>query len=120
MIKILELNKAYPFIELVLKNKTKVLGHKYYGTYYGSIFSNAKLDLSNNLNVYIDNLKRLGLIEIPEDKYLTAPNTYEPMWSSKELDSFRILKPVDLSPDYVKKVLKLTALGKSFKQACLS
>lgn len=67
--------------------------------------------------ISIDNLSRLGLINIKDDAHLTANSRYEhynkiaPTYSSFEV-------PND-SKCCIKKYLEITSLGKAFKKVCI-
>lgn len=119
MLKILGLNQSHPFIELIFKAKNRKLGIKKYGFFFDSLFEKAELDFSNNLVVYIDNLKRLGLLSVPENGFLTAPNIYDSFWENKAVKNFKDMKLDGYSPDYKKRYMTLSVLGASFKTACL-
>ena len=100
ILKALDANVSYPFIELIFKANDSKLGEKPYGFFYGSLFRDAKLDVFNKVNVYIKNLERLGLIEMPLERYLTTPNTYEPIWDNKALEGFKKMKLDGHKADY--------------------
>lgn len=70
---------------------------------------------------YLDNLCRLGLLEIPEDAYLTAPDTYDSLENFQTIINLR--RNIDKSDKHKskisKKVVRTTALGEQFCQACV-
>ena len=70
---------------------------------------------------YLDNLCRLGLIEIPPDRQLSDVASYEPLQSAHELATFR--EQIDALGDrtvaFDRKVAVITTLGEQFCQACV-
>jgi hypothetical protein len=71
---------------------------------------------------YIDNLCRLGLLEIPSGVFLTANNTYEPLESdpliAHEMDEIKV-QPLANKPSIIRKMVRRTPLGKLFIDACV-
>lgn len=69
----------------------------------------------------VDNLRRLGLVEVVDDAWLTAPNTYEPLEHDPALaDAIRAVEANELrKADFVRGIVRITELGKLFIGACL-
>lgn len=70
---------------------------------------------------YLDNLIRLGLLEIPPSRYIIADGLYESLQSSEILTDIK--RQVEATPDrtlgFDKKKIELTDLGKQFCLACV-
>jgi hypothetical protein len=70
---------------------------------------------------YLDNLIRLGLLEIPPNRYIIAEGLYETIQNSSELDAVKqqVEATEGLTLDFDKKKIELTDLGKQFCAACV-
>ena len=70
---------------------------------------------------YLDNLIRLGLLEIPPNRYILAEGIYEALTDSKELDTVKkkVEAAKDMTLGFDKKKIELTDLGKQFCLACV-
>ena len=68
----------------------------------------------------LDNLCRLGLLEIPHDEYLMGENLYEPIEQEEELQVLK--REVEASGRTVvfqRKVIRRTVFGQQFCEACI-
>ena len=70
---------------------------------------------------YLNNLCRLGLLEIPHDCYIIAKDIYEELESDKQLDEIKqhIEATDGLSIGFNRKEIGLTDLGSQFCLACV-
>lgn len=70
---------------------------------------------------YLDNLIRLGLLEIVPNRYIKSEGLYEQLQEAKELNEIKkqIEDDDDLSIGFDKKKIELTDLGKQFCSACV-
>lgn len=71
------------------------------------------LEIPNNMAVYIDNLLRLQLIEIPPDTYYTTESLYTPL--ENNINFVGIPKE---SIVYGRKMISVTPFGKQFVRIC--
>lgn len=71
---------------------------------------------------YLDNLVRLGLAEIAEDKYYTAEGVYDELENSNKAQAFKkaIEKDGKFTCEFGRKFLHVTALGKQFANVCVT
>jgi hypothetical protein len=83
---------------------------------YGHFHKKVKFNRPNLVPAYIDNLCRLGIVEIPALTAMTAPNTYEPLINDPDLDQikFDIENNLKRKLDFQNKIVKLTQFGKQF------
>jgi hypothetical protein len=70
---------------------------------------------------YLDNLCRLGLLEIPTGRYIISDGLYEKLESNAELTKIAeaITNSKNSTPGFDKKKIELTDLGKQFCRACV-
>ncbi len=72
---------------------------------------------------YLDNLCRMGLIEIPRGLSLADKGTYEPLENDPEVESLREaiakLPTPGASLSFERKIARLTAFGRLFCHACV-
>jgi Abortive infection alpha len=71
---------------------------------------------------YLDNLRRLGLIEIPEDVYFNTPGTYEALEKDAQVEAFRkelASSTAQANLSLERKIARLTAFGKLFCTSCV-
>ena len=71
--------------------------------------------------VYIDNLCRLGLTEVPENYKLTKPGIYDPLEKHPEIEMLKakLEETENWKAVITKKSLRLTPLGDKFCQVCV-
>jgi len=81
-----------------------------------TLFHKLVKDLNvNAIPVYIDNLNRLGIIEIFHDEYLTAPNLYEPLENDEALNKLKTqIQQANRTLNFRKGLIRLTSFGKDF------
>lgn len=107
----------YPLIDIRAKLKD---GSSYTVIYanYSHINRNVVLTRPDLTPSYLDNLCRLGILEIPAMVYITLPNTYEPLETDAELNGLKLKIEIGMGKkvDFQRKVILLTTFGKQFVQ----
>lgn len=88
-----------------------------------SIFANnIGLENLDQMPVYINNLIRLQLINVPEFLEYTTPGVYEATENAPEMK--KIKEDIESNPDLIcrfqRKTIKITDLGKQFIKICVS
>lgn len=69
---------------------------------------------------YLDNLIRLGLLEVPPNRHIIAEGIYEELQESPQLNEVKQqIEAADLTLGFDKKKIELTDLGKQFCAACV-
>lgn len=90
-------------------------------TNFSLFASNAGLEYSDQMPVYIGNLSRLRLIEIPEFFEYTTPGVYQALENASEIKSLK--ERIESNPDLIcvvqKKGIKITDFGKQFIRICV-
>lgn len=109
---------SYPLIDIQAKIKEGNKGYAVMFSNYSHLHKKIKIQRADLIPTYLDNFCRLGILEIPSSRYITAPNTYEPLESDKELDQLKkqIEEQMDRTVAFERKVIQLTAFGKLFVQ----
>lgn len=118
ILKLFTVDQACPLIDvkavkqeafLILKRNFSFIG-KHAGCKYQELVPN-----------YLDNLVRLGLLELIPNRYILGEGIYEPLQESKELDLIKqkIEDIQDATLGFDKKKIELTDLGKQFCSACV-
>lgn len=100
-----------PLVEIGKKNadgKGFVVVQKYHLKVEAGVVENV-----SNIPVYLDNLIRLQLIEVPADAHYVNQSLYTPI----ETDTVFINIPVE-SIAYDRKMIKITSFGKQFVKIC--
>lgn len=81
----------------------------------------AKCEHLDLVPAYLDNLVRLGLAEITEGRYYTAPGVYDSLENSQTAKAFK--EAIEKNPQYVcefnRKFVGITTLGKQFARVCV-
>lgn len=87
-----------------------------------SVFKEIDVYLNQTLiPSYLDNLQRLGLLEIDYGNHLTAVSEYQHLLdSSIYLEYQKVLSEANRFIDHDKGILKLTALGRQFQLVCIN
>lgn len=109
------IQNKYPLIDLNLEIKEEN-GYTIEYRNYSNFHRNSILACSECVPTYIDNLCRLGILEIPAFLKITSPNTYEPLESDQQLNELKSKIENDNQQKVVfnRKVLMLTAFGSQF------
>jgi len=111
------LNK-FPLIDIKAKSKEASLGYTIVYSNYSHFHKMVKLVSPELIPTYLDNLCRLGILEIPALVNITAPNTYEPLENDIELENVksRIENQMMRTVEFQRKVIMPTAFGRQFIQ----
>jgi hypothetical protein len=108
----------YPLIDVRAKTKEGNQGYSIAFANYSHLHKKAALQRPDLVPSYLDNLCRLGILEIPSMKNIIAPNTYEPLENDTELDQLKmqIETLMQRTVAFERKVVKLTVYGRQFVQ----
>ncbi len=110
----------FPSIDLIAKH---VSGQSYAVVVrnFSNIAREAACEHRDLVPSYLDNLCRLGLLEMPPGKAMIVELAYEALESAKELATAK--ERIDASRDstvaFERKIVAITTLGKQFCQACV-
>lgn len=111
---------THPLIDVQAKYKGGSTGKGYQILYsnYSHLHKQVKIERPDLIPTYLNNFCRLGILEIPSGKHMTAPNTYEPLENDKELNQLKeqIAKLDDRLVVFDRKAITTTAFGKLFVQ----
>lgn len=96
-------------------------GGKYYYRNFTDISENLGVQETNLLPNYWDNLKRLGIVEIPDNYVLLIEGVYEKPEENKEVIEmqFQINSLEGRKCKIVKTSITLTDLGRQFVSSCV-
>lgn len=110
----------FPFVELrkfrIVDGKEK--GFTPLGDSYGTVAKDAKCSFPNNVNSYMINLFRLGLLEKVDLIKLRDENAYKKLFSENHYGK-SFLDEKNKEFQYEKRVYRKSALGKLFLKYCL-
>lgn len=106
-----------PLVNLGYTVSEKV-GHFTIYRHLGTLASDAGCEHPEQLPTYVDNLCRLGLIEVPSMRLLAEDWRYDRILSLGLLQQARTQVPAGASFDVEKAMCGLTSLGGSFRNAC--
>lgn len=84
-------------------------------SHFNKVVSIARPDL---IPSYLDNLVRLGILEIPSGIYMVGENIYEPLENDEGLNSIKetIEKQMDKKVTFDRKQIRTTTFGRQFVQ----
>lgn len=96
-------------------------GFKILVRHFSSIGTEANCSHQDLIPNYLDNLIRLGLLEIQQGWYIMGEGIYEPLQDSPELEPIKkgIEESANVSLGFDKKKIELTSLGRQFCKACV-
>lgn len=108
-------NNIYPLIDIKGELTDNSGAFTEYSN-YSHLHKNIAIKKINQIPTYLNNLCRLGLIEIPQYIFLTAPNTYEPLENDIALNSIKttIEGRGNAKVKFERKIVQLTSFGKQF------
>ena len=122
LIKYFSKDRLFPVIDISSKQiESKDLGSITVLNNYSLFGYEAACEYPNITPQYLDNLSRLGLIEIPDDLYYTALGVYDEIENHPDINEIREkiekdkLKKIEIS----RKILRLTYFGKQFCKVCV-
>jgi hypothetical protein len=105
----------WPLIDIHAAEKN---GRGYFQMYtnHSHLSKNVQIQHPELIPTYLDNLCRLGILEIPTAKHIPEPNTYEPLENDSALNSIKnqILSEYDRRTKYERKLVRLTDYGRLF------
>lgn len=121
ILKIFEPNDNKPIMDINLKLKTGTGGERKVVSHFSNIGAEAGCKYPELTPQYIDNLCRLGLLQIPAGRYLFGPNAYDVLIKTKEYDRLKEDFDTELTAlTEIKRYVELTELGIQFKEACVN
>lgn len=120
ILKVFASAQQFPVIDVKLKNK-KEKGYSILHrsvTTLGSVASCNHQQLTEN---YLDNLCRLGILEIPSGLHLTAKNAYDAIINDPTIQQLQAQFEGDehRSIDFDEKLIRVTGMGRQFINACV-
>lgn len=120
IIRLFATSKSFPLIDLKAKNISEG-NYKLLLRNYSHIGREAACEHQDLVQSYLDNLCRLGLLEIPPGKTLADVAAYEVLESANELAALKeqIDADGDHTIDFERKTVVTTMLGKQFCEACV-
>ena len=120
IIRLFATRRSYPVIDLHAQVKDHP-GYRIVVSNFSDIGPNAGCEHAKLCPGYLNNLCRLGLLDIPSGVFLTAPGTYEPLENSPELEAQKdyILKNLQGSISFEHKMVAITDFGKQFVNSCV-
>ncbi len=74
----------------------------------------------NKISLYVDNLKRLALVEVPENAYLVDEWRYDKILDSDYFNALDVKAEKEGKVSYEKRMIGLTDYGMLLKEICLS
>lgn len=120
ILKVFASAQQFPVIDVKLKNK-KERGYNILHrnvTTLGSVANCNHQQLTEN---YLDNLCRLGILEIPSGLHLTAKNAYDVIINAPTIKQLQAQFEGNEHHiiDFDKKVIRVTGIGRQFINACV-
>lgn len=106
----------YPILDIRVNFQSSGMGFITLYSNYSHINKVVEIKQADLIPTYLNNLCRLGILEIPSDIHLSAPNTYEPLENALEWESLKELlkKEPNQKIGFERKVIKPTAFGRLF------
>jgi hypothetical protein len=107
----------YPLIDVQAKFREGKVGYNLMYTKYSHLHKRIKVNRPDLMPSYIDNLCRLGILEVPSGIHMTAPNIYEPLENDVDLYSLKeTIEKMNCDVDFNRGVVKPTSFGTLFIQ----
>lgn len=120
LLKLFESTPVYPVLDIRAELKDSVGGIEIYQN-YTHLWKFCGMSTPGRLPASINNLCRLGLLEIPEDKHLINDDFYTPLESDEFIG--KLIVDINLMPDrshrLIRKLVRVTGLGQQFVDACV-
>ena len=106
---------GHPLIDITSKSLNEK-GFSIHYSNYGHFHKKVTLNRPDLAPVYIDNLCRLGILEIPALTSITEPNTYETLINDTDLDKIKdqIKNQLKRNINFKNKYVTLTNFGRQF------
>ncbi len=120
LLKLFENTPVYPLLDVRAELKETVGGFEVYQN-YTHLWKFCGMNNPGRLPASINNLCRLGLLEVPEDKHLINDEFYKPLESDEFIG--KLIVDINLMPDrshrLIRKLVRVTGLGQQFVDACV-
>jgi hypothetical protein len=108
------LKSSYPIIDVQVVYKENT-GFVTLLSHYSHLHKIVALKRNDLTPSYLNNLCRLGILEIPTGIHLTAENTYEPLENDLELEPYRIaISKAEHKIEYNRGLIQVTTFGRQF------
>jgi len=116
LMKAFVIKDTYPLIDLHSKFKERSKGYSVVFSNFSHLHRTVTLKRPDLIPMYLNNLCRLGILEIPSGIYMTAVDVYDSIENDVELDKLKeaILNLSDREIAFERKMLTLTSFGKQF------
>lgn len=115
-------NLLFPIVQIRLSNPSKEdnKGWQIYQTNVSILGSRAGCTYPKQTPMYLDNLSRLGLINVTYLEWYTAENAYDEILEDVAIKQFKLTAETELHKkvDFGKGHVSLTVFGKNFCNAC--
>ncbi|WP_020402012.1 DUF4393 domain-containing protein [Gracilimonas tropica] len=107
----------FPLVDVLGNSKSFELGYRVLFKNYSHLHKKTEIKRPDLIPTYIDNLSRLGVLDIPAGLSLAANHTYEPLENDKDLDEIK--NEIENSIHFIgysfkRKVGVLTSFGTQF------
>ncbi|WP_061309917.1 DUF4393 domain-containing protein [Clostridium botulinum] len=114
--------KSYPLITIYgVDDSSEVRAYKIYLKNFSTLADKASCDYPQLICSYIDNLTRLGLVDISYTKYVPTDDIYDEFFQhSTFIEITKTIKLHNKTVDIRKGSLIVTTLGEQFYKACIS
>ena len=107
--------EVYPIVHVYVSLKENSNGRTLLIANFSLLHEIAKISRRDLLSSYLDNLCRLGIIEIPQDVYLTAENIYDDLETNDYWTEVKkITEERGQKLEFDKAFVRLTSYGKNF------
>ena len=109
-----------PIMDIKLVMKKGVGGEFNLINNYSTLGTEAGCKYPELTSNYVDNLCRLGLLQMPAGRHLVGENSYDMLIKTKEYEEFKLKHETEQTTTReMKKYIELTDLGTQFREACL-
>lgn len=111
-------NNQYPLLDIRAKVIEGGTGYTVMYANFSHLFKIVKVERPDLIPSYLDNLCRLGIVDIPALTKITTPKIYEPLENDAELDGLKnhIENVMKRKVELHQKMVKLTSFGTQFVQ----
>lgn len=115
LLRLFEEEQGFPLIDIHAISKDGDDSYTVVTTNYSHLHKGVTLQRPDLVPTYLDNLCRLGILEIPVGITLTSTGLYEPLENDSELDVFKsIVDGLGKTLDFNRKYVECTMYGKYF------
>lgn len=114
LLKVFSPHQSYPLIDIRFQAKDGN-GYNTLLSNYTHLHKNTSIKRNDLVPSYIDNLCRLGILEIPSGVHLTSDELYEVLEKGEELNIYRTaLEKKELNISFDRRLVQLTTYGTHF------